>query len=874
MFDFTNRVKKIINDYAPKEAKRLGHEYLASEHILLGLLKAEDSVALKILSNLSVDKNDLKKEVEKRCEVDSVTLLVDPGNKEKIQRILEYSRDEARKLRHSYVGTEHLLLALLRDANSIASASLGAFSINYSLVRNELNLALGLQGNPVDFRNPQQPKKESSRTPMLDEFARNLSKMAKEKAVDPVIGREKEIDRVVQILSRKNKNNPVLIGEAGVGKTAVVEGLAQRIVEKKIPEFLFSKIIFSLDVAALIAGTKYRGEFEDRIKKIMKEIKANPDVVLFIDELHTIIGAGAAEGAVDAANILKPALARGEIQCIGATTLKEYKKYIEKDSALDRRFQSVLVNEPTPEDAIRILIGLRKSYEKHHQVEYTREAIKAAVRLSHRYINDRFLPDKAIDIMDEAGAHVRLRGNLIPPELKTLEKKIAQVTSEKNNMVRLQKYEKAANLRDKIVTLEKEMEEKLVLWRKQQKEKHVTIQEKDVNEIVSEWTGIPIQQLASDEKQKLKNMEQDLQKDVIGQNAPIELLSRAVKRARAGIKPANRPIGSFIFLGPTGVGKTEMAKALARFMFGNEDALLRYDMSEFMEMHSVSKFIGSPPGYVGFEDGGQLTEAVRRKPYSILLFDEIEKAHPEIQNILLQILDEGKLTDASGNKISFKETIIIMTSNIGARFLVKGGRVGFSADEGKFEAKKEMVQEELHQHFSPEFINRLDEIIVFEPLDQKGIRKVVDKLIEEIQRNIIHQKLHIVISPSARNYLGEKGYSEKYGARPLRRLLRKEIEDEIAARLLDEKIVPQSEIKISLKQTKTQTKTQVKTGGLSFSSSAMDEETLKKLMKKYDVHEDSMDNFWLDDETVEEENDLDKNDISEGKSEEQKPVST
>lgn len=835
MFDFTNRVKKIINEYAPKEAKRLSHEYLASEHILLGLLRAEDSVALKILSNLNVEADDLRKEVEKRCDIDGVTLLVDAGNKDKIQRVIEYSRDEARKLRHSYIGSEHVLLALLRETNSIAANALATFAVNYGIVRNELNQTLGMQqGGPANFR-PQAPppKKNQSRTPMLDEFARNLSLLAKEKKMDPVIGREKEIDRVIQILSRKSKNNPVLIGEAGVGKTAIVEGLAQRIAEKRIPEVLFEKIIFSLDVASLIAGTKYRGEFEDRIKKIMKEIRENSQVILFIDELHTIIGAGAAEGAVDAANILKPALARGEIQCVGATTLREYKKHIEKDSALDRRFQPVLVQEPSIQDSIRILSGLRKSYERHHLVQYTREAIQACVRLSVRYVNDRFLPDKAIDVMDEAGAHARLNSSIVPPDIKEKEKNLSALINEKNNMVRLQEYEKAARLRDQIVKLEKELDERMNEWRSDQKNILLVINEQDAYKVISEWTGIPAQQLAADEKSKLKTMESKLGQDVIGQKKAIELLTRAVKRARTGIKDANRPIGSFIFLGPTGVGKTELAKALARFMFGNEDALLRYDMSEFMEMHSVSKFIGSPPGYVGFDDGGQLTEAVRRKPYSILLFDEIEKAHPEIQNILLQVLEDGVLTDAAGNKVSFKETIILMTSNVGARHLVKGGRVGFSSDEGKFDSKKEMVQEELNRYFSPEFINRLDDILIFEPLDKKDIRKIVDKLIEDIQKNIIHQKLHIQISSAACDYLSEKGYSEKYGARPLRRFIRKEVEDEIAERLLNEEIREQSIIKIAFKNDK-----------LSFSSMPMPNEKLEELQKKYDVGKESIEDFW------------------------------
>jgi len=838
MFDFTNRVKKIINEYAPKEAKRMGHEYLGPEHILLGLLKTTDSVAVKVLQNLNIDLQELRKEVERRCEHDSMTLLVDPGNKDKVQKILEFSREEARKLRHSYIGSEHIMLALLRDNTSIASAALGSFSITYQIIRNELNQTLGLpQGGAMNFKGQgSSQKKEATKTPLLDEYARNLTKLAEEGKIDPVIGREKEIDRVIQIISRKTKNNPILIGEAGVGKTAVVEGLAQRIYLKKVPESLFNRLIYSLDVAALIAGTKYRGEFEDRIKKVMKEVRSNPGVVLFIDEVHTIIGAGAAEGAVDAANILKPALARGELQCIGATTLREYKKYIEKDSALDRRFQSVLVEEPSEDDTIRILSGLRKSYEKHHGVTYSKESIKAAVRLSSRYITDRFLPDKAIDVIDEAGASVRLKNARMPDDIKEMERKISKMIRDKNEQVRVQEYENAARLRDKIVNLEKELDTKIENWRVEQREKPIPIEESHIVQVLSDWTGIPLQQLHTDEQQLLLKMEETLASRVIGQKNAIDQITRAIKRSRTGLKNPGTPIGSFIFLGPTGVGKTELAKVLAEFLFGDEDALIRFDMSEYMELHSVSKFIGSPPGYVGYEEGGQLTEAVRRKPYSVLLFDEIEKAHPDIQNIMLQILDEGELTDTMGNHVDFKETIIIMTSNIGARNLLKGGKVGFNSEDVKIEAKKDQVLDELKRHFSPEFINRVDQIITFELLKQEDILKIVDIFMDEINNNTINQGVYIELTADARKYLAEKGYSETYGARSLKRVIRTEIEDVIADELLQKNKRENIKFTISCKEDK-----------LTFKQGKLSDKKLEELKHHYHDEEDNIDNYWDDD---------------------------
>lgn len=839
MFDFTNRVKKIINEYAPREAKRLGHEFLGPEHILLGLLKAQDSVAVKMLMNLGIDLGELRKEIEKRSEQDSATLVIDPTSKDKVQRILELSRDEARKMRHSYIGSEHVLLSLLRDTNGIVAAALQTFQINYQVIRNELNATLGLpQATTTQKTASAQPKKEASKTPMLDEFARNLSRMAEEKLTDPVIGRDHEIERVIQILSRKTKNNPILIGEAGVGKTAIAEGLAQRIAQKRVPEPMFNRQVYSLDVAALIAGTKYRGEFEDRIKKIMKEIRTNREVILFIDEVHTIIGAGAAEGAVDAANILKPALARGEIQCIGATTLREYKRYIERDSALERRFQSVMVEEPSVEDAIRILAGLRHAYEKHHAVSFSKEAIISAVKLSDRYIKDRFLPDKAIDIIDEAGSHARLKSAVIPEEIKEIEKEMQQLTRDKNEMVRQQEYEKAAKLRDQIGEANGRLTDAMNSWRRSQKEARVEITAEDISKVIADWTGIPLQQLKDDENERLIKMPEELAERVVGQKAAIDQISRAVRRARMGLKSVRKPIGSFVFLGPTGVGKTELAKALAEFMFGEEEALIRFDMSEYMEMHSVSKFIGSPPGYVGHEDGGQLTEAIRRHPHSVLLFDEIEKAHPEIQNILLQVLDEGELTDNAGHHVDFKETIIILTSNIGARFLQKGGKLGFSGEsENKQDSKREQVLEELRKHFSPEFLNRIDDVIIFDPLTKDEIQEIVDLTIDEINYNALLKNMYLTLKGNARSYLAEKGYSEKYGARPLKRLVQREIEDELAMMLLEKKITEPVEIKIS-----TSKKDGVEK--LAFTFENLSAEKFLEIKGEYFEDEASIDEIW------------------------------
>ncbi|GIX42172.1 MAG: ATP-dependent Clp protease ATP-binding subunit ClpC [Leptospiraceae bacterium] len=682
MFDFTKRAKKVLNEYAQQEAKRLGHDMIGPEHILLGLLREEDSVAIKILKNLQVDLKELKKEVERRAKQGSGALLLELSpNPDKYQKIIDYSKEEARRLKHNYVGTEHILLALLRDSNNIAGATLAQFQINYSVIKGEILRILGVASTPTSSSPQSRHVPEKNKTPTLDEFARDLTQMAYDRKLDPVIGRETEITRLTQVLCRKTKNNPVLIGEAGVGKTAIVEGLAIRIANGEVPDLLLDKRVVALDLASLVAGTKYRGEFEDRLKKILREIQNAKNVIIFIDELHTLIGAGAAEGAIDAANMLKPALARGEIQCIGATTLTEYRKYIEKDSALERRFQPIHVKEPSEDDAILILKGLKSTFEKHHKVVYTDEAIEMAVKLSSRYINDRYLPDKAIDIIDEAGARARLQNSQRPEEIIALEEEIKLLTKKKDDLVKAQEYEAAAQVRDEIALKKQELENLIQEWQEKLSNYSIQIQEEDIYSVVSMWTGIPLEKIEESEATKLLKMEEELKKRVVGQEEAIEMISRAVRRSRTGFKDPRKPSGSFIFLGPTGVGKTELARALAEFLFGKEEKLYRLDMSEFMEPHSVSKLIGSPPGYIGYDDAGQLTEYVRRNPYSVILFDEIEKAHPDVFNILLQILEEGNLTDTHGRRVDFRDTIIIMTSNIGARELQKSGKVGFSESD-------------------------------------------------------------------------------------------------------------------------------------------------------------------------------------------------
>jgi len=788
MFDFTKRAKKVLNEYAQQEAKRLGHDMIGPEHILLGLLREEDSVAIKILKNLQVDLKELKKEIERRAKQGSGALLLELSpNPDKYQKIIDYSKEEARRLKHNYVGTEHILLALLRDSNNIVGATLAQFQINYSVIKGEILRILGVASNPSPS-STSQPRQlsEKNKTPTLDEFARDLTQMAFERKLDPVIGRETEITRLTQVLCRRTKNNPVLIGEAGVGKTAIVEGLAIRIANGEVPDLLLDKRVVALDLASLVAGTKYRGEFEDRLKKILREIQNAKNVIIFIDELHTLIGAGAAEGAIDAANMLKPALARGEIQCIGATTLTEYRKYIEKDSALERRFQPIHVKEPSEDDAILILKGLKSTFEKHHRVYYTDEAIEMAVKLSVRYINDRHLPDKAIDIIDEAGARARLQNSKRPDEIIALEEEIKLLTKKKDDLVKAQEYEAAAQVRDEIALKKQELENLIQEWQEKLSTYAIQIGEEDIYSVVSMWTGIPLEKIEESEASKLLKMEEELKKRVVGQEEAIEMISRAVRRSRTGFKDPRKPSGSFIFLGPTGVGKTELARALAEFLFGKEEKLHRLDMSEFMEPHSVSKLIGSPPGYIGYDDAGQLTEYVRRNPYSVILFDEIEKAHPDVFNILLQILEEGNLTDTHGRRVDFRDTIIIMTSNIGARELQKSGKVGFSESQiRREESKKEKALEALKKHFNPEFLNRIDEVIVFHSLTKDQIKSIIDIMVNRLNNYLFDKKIRIELDDLAKEYFCEKGYDEKYGARPLRRLIQKEVEDYLANRFLE-----------------------------------------------------------------------------------------
>lgn len=788
MFDFTKRAKRVINEYAQQEAKRLGHDMIGPEHILLGLLREEDSVAIKILKNLNIDLNELRKEVERRSRQGGSTLLLDISpNPDKYQKIIDYSKEEAKRLKHNYVGTEHILLALLRDNNNIAGASLANFSVNYSVIKGEILRILGVATSGTASGQGGRPaQQEKSRTPTLDEFARDLTQLARDKKLDPVIGRDMEIQRVIQILCRKTKNNPVLIGEAGVGKTAIVEGLADRIIAHQVPDILFEKRVIALDLASLVAGTKYRGEFEDRLKKIMREIQNSSNIVVFIDELHTLIGAGAAEGAIDAANMLKPALARGEIQTIGATTLSEYRKYIEKDSALERRFQPIHVKEPGIDDTILILKGLKKTFEAHHKVRYSEEAIELSVKLSERYINDRFLPDKAIDVIDEAGSRARLENSARPDDIIELEEEIKSLTQKKDDMVKAQEYEKAAQIRDEINMKKDQLEEKIAGWQEKISDYSVEISPEDIYSVISLWTGIPLERIEEGEAEKLIRMEKEIQNRVVGQEEAVELVSKAVRRSRTGFKDPKKPSGSFIFLGPTGVGKTELARALAEFLFGNDSALFRLDMSEYMEPHSISKLIGSPPGYVGYDDAGQLSEFVRRNPYSVVLFDEVEKAHPDVFNLLLQILEEGTLTDTHGRKVDFRDTLVILTSNIGAREMQKGGKLGFAeSDETRDLSRREKAFEELKRHFNPEFLNRIDEVITFHTLTRENIRSIIEIMADQMNVHLFDKMIHLNLDEKACDHIAKIGYDEKYGARPLRRVLQREVEDYMANRMLE-----------------------------------------------------------------------------------------
>ncbi|KIL37148.1 Clp protease ClpX [Gordoniibacillus kamchatkensis] len=778
---FTERAQKVLS-LAQEEAVRLGHNNIGTEHILLGLIREGEGIAAKALVALGLGLEKIQDEVESligRGQEQPSNIAYTPRAK----KVIELSMDEARKLGHTYVGTEHILLGLIREGEGVAARVLNNLGVSLNKARQQVLQLLGSS----ETVSPSHGQHANVNTPTLDGLARDLTAYAKEGHLDPVIGRSKEIERVIQVLSRRTKNNPVLIGEPGVGKTAIAEGLAQKIINNEIPETLKDKRVMTLDMGSVVAGTKYRGEFEDRLKKIMDEIRQAGNIILFIDELHTLIGAGGAEGAIDASNILKPALARGELQCIGATTLDEYRKYIEKDAALERRFQPITVDQPSPEEAILILQGLRDRYEAHHRVKITDEAIREAVMLSDRYITDRFLPDKAIDLIDEASSKVRLRSYTVPPSLKQLENKLEEIRKEKDAAVQSQEFEKAASLRDTEQKLREELDSTRNQWKEKQGRMDMEVTPEDIAQVVASWTGIPVSKLAEEETERLLKMEDILHSRVIGQEEAVKAVARAIRRARAGLKDPKRPMGSFIFLGPTGVGKTELARALAESMFGDENAVIRIDMSEYMEKHSTSRLVGAPPGYVGYEEGGQLTEKVRRKPYSVVLLDEIEKAHPEVFNILLQVLEDGRLTDSKGRTVDFRNTLIIMTSNVGAEAIRKNTTLGFTAtqDAGReYNNMKDKVMNELKKSFRPEFLNRIDEIIVFHSLDEQHIARIVSLMADDLRKRLKEQEVDFLLTESALKFLAKEGFDPTYGARPLRRAIQKHIEDRLSEELL------------------------------------------------------------------------------------------
>ncbi|WP_232699765.1 ATP-dependent Clp protease ATP-binding subunit [Brevibacillus daliensis] len=802
---FTERAQKVLA-LALEEAIRLGHKDIGTEHVLLGLVREGEGIAAKALQALGLGLDKIQSEVEsligRAPEQPSQPGNYTPNYTPRAKKVIELSMDEARKLGHTYVGTEHILLGLIREGEGIAARIMNNLGVSLNKARQQVLQLLGSS----EMMSSHQPSggNPSASTPTLDSLARDLTAIAKEGSLDPVIGRQKEIERVVQVLSRRTKNNPVLIGEPGVGKTAIAEGLAQKIIHNEIPETLRDKRVMTLDMGTVVAGTKYRGEFEDRLKKIMDEIRQAGNIILFIDELHTLIGAGGAEGAIDASNILKPALSRGELQCVGATTLDEYRKYIEKDAALERRFQPIRVDEPNVEDAIKILSGLRDRYEAHHRVKITDEAIDQAVRLSDRYITDRFLPDKAIDLIDEAASKVRLQSFTVPPNLKEMETRLEEVRKEKDAAVQSQEFEEAAALRDQEQKLREELESTKKDWKERQGKLNMEVTPDDIAHVVENWTGIPVVKLKEEETARLLKMEDILHNRVIGQDDAVKSVARAVRRARAGLKDPKRPIGSFIFLGPTGVGKTELARAVAETLFGDEDAMIRVDMSEYMEKHSTARLVGAPPGYVGFDEGGQLTEKVRRKPYSVILLDEIEKAHPDVFNILLQVLDDGRLTDSKGRTVDFRNTVVIMTSNVGANMIKKNSTLGFTANdsEKKYQDMKDKVMDELKKSFRPEFLNRIDEVIVFHSLEQEHIEQIVTLMTEDLRKRLMEQEITFNLSEEAKKILAKEGFDPAYGARPLRRAIQRNIEDRLSEELLKGEIAKGDTVDIDVEDEK------------------------------------------------------------------------
>ena len=791
---FSDRVKRVMR-LVREEAARLGNNHISSEHLLLGIIREGKGSAVNVMLNLGLNLDKIKQSIDDYVAYSGGSMTMgDVPFTPRAKQILEIAAAEAKEMKSQSVRTCHLLVALVKDKETIAAQILVGFGVDYKTVKEEVIAVL--QGKPTGKR-----EKKKSKTPYLDHFGRDLTELAREGKLDPVIGREREIERVSQVLSRRKKNNPVLIGEPGVGKTAIVEGLAQRIVERRVPQLLADKRMVTLDMGGMVAGTKYRGQFEERIKAVMNELQQSQDVIIFIDELHTIVGAGSAEGTLDASNMFKPAFSRGELQCIGATTLDEYRKYIEKDGALERRFQTILVDSPSVDDAIDILQGLKERFEAHHLVTYTEDAVVSAVRMADRYISDRHLPDKAIDVIDETGSRVRL-GRLNPPEeIKTLELEIEDITRQKNAAANSQQFEEAAKLRDQERKLKEQVDEMRQEWEQKVRDEVVEVTEQDIAEVISSMTGIPAFRLAQEESEKLLRMGEKVKSRVVGQDEAVDIVCRSIRRTRAGLKDPNRPIGTFLFLGPTGVGKTYLAQALARYLFDDEDALITVDMSEYMEKFAVSRLIGAPPGYVGYDEGGQLTEKVRRKPYSVVLLDEIEKAHPDVFNLLLQVLDEGRLTDSFGRKVNFRNTILIMTSNLGTRDLAKAGGLGFKRSDKKSIREKmvERVEEELKKTFNPEFLNRLDETVVFNPLERKEIIQIVDLEIAEIFDRLKERDIGISLTPGAKALVAEKGYDPTYGARQLKRTIQKLVEDPMAEEILQGKYTAGSDVRISKK---------------------------------------------------------------------------